>query len=132
LNKKLFVTFLLSLNEHSIINTAKKRKEEDQSSQPLLERNVNMSDKLTKNSSNRTIFDQICYLISIGRMLHAACVQIKLETGQKYATTKTQYFRSGKVAASPLVTISRSHGNSKILDHQEMILVPVMLVLSAK
>jgi hypothetical protein len=82
----------LSTIDHSIINTAKKRNEEYQSIKPPPDRKVKMSDKINKTLSKYAIVERVCFLISSGWKLNAACFQIKQKTGKRDKTTKTHFF----------------------------------------
>ena len=83
-----------------------------------------MSDPLTKSSDKEAIYARLLYLLDNGSTLKAGCEQIQDENGQLAGTTKKQYQRRCTAPA-------KAHGNQKLTDEQENILVSMVVVYSA-
>jgi hypothetical protein len=91
---------------------------------------MTMAQELTVSALKHTILEHIMFVIASGQMLTMASMLIEAETGQKANTSKNKYQHKMELVLLTSGGTMDLHGNQRLTERQEKILVAILLVLS--
>ena len=89
-----------------------------------------MANKLTPKCDKKAILLRLDWLMEHGNTLKGSCKKIEKEHGQKWSTTKQQYVRAQAANSDNGDQIQKNHGLCKLSNHQENILLSIVVTFS--